>query len=115
MLGLLDQQLLREICDLRGGFRIGGLALAGFTRWLACGSFDAKRNACPLLFAYLFKCQAGAECDYIQDRMCCVTGHAQRMDFFPYADTNCGSIGGRALLGECTLPLMQRLPRVQSQ
>ena len=94
---------------------MGGLALGGFTRWLACGSFDAKRNACPLLFAYLFKCQAGAECDYIQDRMCCVTGHAQRMNFFPYADTNCGSIGGRALLGECTLPLVQPLLGVQLQ
>jgi len=67
------------------------------------------RQACALLFTYLFECQAGTVCDDIQHRMCRVTGHAQCMDFFPGADSSVRGIGGRALLGELALPLVPPL------
>jgi len=85
--------------------RIRGLALGESTRVLACGTFDAQREARALLFVYLLECQTGAVCDYIQHRMCCIKGHAQCVDFLPDADSNVGGIGGRALLGELPLPL----------
>ena len=101
--------LRRGLRDLRVTLRIGGLALGGLTRVLVCGAFDVPRQACALLFTYLLECQAGTVCDYIQHRMCRVTGHAQCMDFFPGADSSIGGIGDRALLGELALALVPPL------
>jgi len=107
--------LRRGLRDQRVTLRIGGLALGGLARVLACGAFGAQRQAGALLFMYLFKCQTGTPCDYLQHRMCRVTGHAQCMHFLPGADSNIGWIGGRALLGELALSLAQPLLRVLGQ
>ncbi len=68
-------------------------------------------EARPLLLSNLRKRQAGANSDYVKDRMLWIAWQAQRMHLFPHSDADARWIVRRPLLRQLETPLFRALAR----